>query len=98
MPCTNFVFENVNSHGWWHYLGISYFVENVHGTITDSKPVPAFVTPEGDGFVGNDNLAQLIGLVWTALIDLVTPNSTKTIKTLESAVGNFNQFYRAIAF
>ena len=72
-PCTDFRFDNVNADGWWNYLGINYITENVFGTIVDSHPVPAFVTPEGDGFVGNNNLEQILLLLWSSLMGLFSP-------------------------
>lgn len=55
-PCTGFVFDNVNAHGWWKHLRISYIVENVYGTVSNSSPVPAYITPDGDSYVGDDDL------------------------------------------
>lgn len=55
IPCTGFVFQNVKAHGWWSWLGLTYFTENVHGVVTDSTPAPKFITSEGDGFVESDS-------------------------------------------
>ena len=63
-PCTGFVFDNVNAHGWWKYLRISYIVENVYGTVSNSSPVPAYITPDGDGYVGDDDLVQIVQMVY----------------------------------
>ena len=41
-PCTGFNFNNVQSTGWWKYLGFGYITENIEGTVTDSSPVPVF--------------------------------------------------------
>ena len=46
-PCTGFTFQNVRAHGWWRLFGLNYITENVQGTVTDSKPAPAFLGPEG---------------------------------------------------
>ena len=54
-PCTGFEFTNVQSTGWWKYLGLTYITENVYGKVSDSKPAPYFIGEEGDGFVGNNN-------------------------------------------
>ena len=47
-PCTGFEFNNVKSHGWWRVLGLNYVVENVVGTETKSRPVPAFKDLDGN--------------------------------------------------
>ena len=70
-PCTGFVWDNVQAHGWWHKLGVGYITENVYGEVRNSKPVPQFVTTDGDGYVGSDNLPNAVGLVWHKLVDLV---------------------------
>ena len=48
-PCTGFVFDNVQSSGWWSVLGINYISENIIGTVINSKPDPGF---------GNESLTQ----------------------------------------
>ena len=53
-PCTGFEFNNVHAHGWWKLLGLNYIVENVQGTVTDSRPKPAYVAP-GEEFVSDDD-------------------------------------------
>ena len=40
--CEGFVFDNVQSSGWWRLLGINYITENIIGTVTNSKPSPDF--------------------------------------------------------
>ena len=42
-PCTGFVFDNVQYKGWWNLFGYGYITQNVIGTVTDSKPEPAFI-------------------------------------------------------
>lgn len=54
MPCTGIIFQNVKASGWWSWLHLTYFTENVHGTVIDSTPAPKFITREGDGFVSSD--------------------------------------------
>jgi len=41
-PCTGFEFTNVHIHGWWRLFGMGYITENTSGTVTNSRPVPAF--------------------------------------------------------
>lgn len=48
-PCTGFAFENVRAHGWWRIFGLNYFVENIYGTVTSSKPDPGFLDPSTIG-------------------------------------------------
>lgn len=71
-PCTGFVWENVQAHGWWHKLGIGYMTENVYGEVRNSKPVPQIITAEGDGYVGNDDLPNLVDLVWHKIVGAIT--------------------------
>ena len=42
LPCTGFVFDNVQATGWWSILGLGYITENIIGTVTNSEPAPAF--------------------------------------------------------
>ena len=85
-PCYNLVFDNVKASGWWHYLGVGYIVENAFGTVTDSKPVPAFVTPEGDGFVGDDDFQQLVALIWQEFVGLFRNDSNELAESLHAAL------------
>ena len=57
-PCTGFTFDNVQASGWWSFLRMNFITENVYGEVRNSHPKPAFVSAEGDGFVGNDNLYE----------------------------------------
>ena len=41
-PCTDFVFDNVHSSGWWKYLKFNYISQNIEGTIRNSTPRPKF--------------------------------------------------------
>ena len=61
LPCTGFVFDNVQASGWWSMLGLGYITENIFGTVTNSKPTPAFGTDDvviGQNFV-NSIIAQI---------------------------------------
>ena len=53
-PCTGFTFQNVRAGGWWRLFGLNYITENVHGTVTDSKPAPAFIGPDGQVYSNDD--------------------------------------------
>ena len=41
-PCKNISWNYVNGHGWWHFIGLNYFTENVNGSVEGSKPIPVF--------------------------------------------------------
>jgi len=42
--------------------------ENVYGEVRNSHPVPQIITTQGDGYVGNDNLPDLIDLFWHKIL------------------------------
>ena len=46
--------------------------ENVYGEVRNSKPVPQIITAEGDGYVGNDDLPNLVDLVWHKIVGAIT--------------------------
>ena len=41
------MFDNVNSSGWWKWLGLNYISEHIVGTVTNSKPDPGFNDSKG---------------------------------------------------
>ena len=60
-PCTGFTFENVRAGGWWRLFGLNYITENVQGTVTDSRPAPAFTGPDGQVYTED--------AVWANFVD-----------------------------
>ena len=66
---------------------MNYFVENTFGTVVNSSPAPAFVTPNGDGFVGDDDQFQwvqrIVGAI-TGIFSGVTPRGTVAVKAISS--------------
>ena len=42
--CENFVFENIEIHGWWDQMGWGFITEFAHGTSTNVYPDPGFGT------------------------------------------------------
>lgn len=103
-PCTGFEFNNVHAHGWWKLLGLNYIVENVQGTVTDSRPKPAYVAP-GEEFVSDDDrmiqLAQKMSDYFKNMIGEYMNEKDETQEApeesassqLEWAVSNFRELY-----
>lgn len=86
-PATGINFENVQADGWWKYLRLNYFVENTFGVVENSSPAPAFVTPNGDGFVGDDDefqwVQRIVGAI-TGIFSGQTPRGTAAAKVISS--------------
>ena len=68
--CTDIVFENVHASGWWRLFGLNYITENVEGTVTKSRPTPAFTNAddnsvfyEGDSFNNEFEIEDGFGLM-----------------------------------
>ena len=108
-PCTGFVFQNVQAHGWWKIFGLNYITENVRGVVANSKPVPAFIGSDGLSYVNETEDGESYNL--TAFIEnKVYPwikqnmssedeedNHKRTI-WLKAAITSFSQVYSFIAY
>ena len=61
---------------------MTYFTENVHGTVVDSSPAPKFITSEGDGFVSDDRQYLMIRDAVEYLHQLIFGAETTTYSNL----------------
>ena len=68
-PCTGFVFDNVNSSGWWKWLGLNYITEHIVGTVTNSKPDPGFNASKG--FKTSDPISEWRSMITDELFTIV---------------------------
>jgi len=93
MPCTNINFENVKADGWWKHFRLNYFVQNVHGTVSESSPIPTFINAKGDGFVGNQDEELFTENMWSALMQLIFGGDDAGFKAFEKLVNSFESVY-----
>lgn len=91
-PCTGMVFDNVQADGWWSKLRMNYFVENTHGEVINSKPAPAFVTPEGDGFVGDDDQYEWVQRIVHSITGIFSGKLARG-QAVKAAIDSMDQVY-----
>ena len=77
-PCTGFSFENVKSHGLWTWLGFNYIVENVEGTVINSKPIPAFNGVDTSAGDTPGTLPEIFASWFKSHFDILVESSTLT--------------------
>jgi len=101
--CTDIVFENVHASGWWRLFGLNYITENVEGTVTKSRPTPAFnnaednsVFYEGDSF--NNEFEEEEGMGKVEILSKIQEFIRRGVKVseFESNHGVIKKAFKAI--
>lgn len=68
-------------------MHLTYFTDNVHGTVIDSSPVPNFITSEGDGFVSDDKQYLMVRDAVEYIHDLIFGAANLTKSSLVPGYG-----------
>ena len=93
-PCKNITWNYVDGKGWWHFLGLNYFTENVQGSVEGSKPIPKFNNP-GDEDSNMDSKFEIYVKLMEFIEKIFKHLAMEDKNGLEKVVQTYAQIYKS---